>query len=157
MNALLGTNTPAPLRDLALLIARVGVGVVLLSHGLDKLDNGFGATADGFAAMGIPLPELAAAYALVAEIGGGALLTLGLLTPVAGLLVVAQMGGAFWYAHRGTEVMSSAGGWELVGVIGFLALVLASTGAGRFSLDQVVADRFVADRAKPAEASAVAG
>ncbi len=42
-------------------------------------------------------------------------------------------------------------------MIGFLALVLASTGAGRFSLDQLIADRFLGDRAKSAEASAVAG
>ncbi|WP_109507940.1 DoxX family protein [Nocardioides speluncae] len=157
MNALFGTNTPAPLRDVALLIARVGLGVVLISHGLDKVDAGLGATADGFDAMGIPLPDAAAAFAIVAEVGGGALLALGLLTPVAGLLVVAQMAGAFWFAHRGTEVMSSAGGWELVGVIAFLALVLASTGSGRFSLDRLIADRFAGDRARPAEAAAVAG
>ncbi|WP_278257956.1 DoxX family membrane protein [Nocardioides convexus] len=62
--------------------------------------------------MGIPLPAAAAAFALVAEIGGGALLLLGLLTPLAGILVIAQMAGAFWFAHRGTEVMSADGGWE---------------------------------------------
>ena len=69
---------------------------------------------------------------------------LGLLTPVAGLLVVGQMAGAFWFVHRGTEVMASAGGWELVGVIGFLALVLAATGAGRISLDALIGRRAAA-------------
>lgn len=141
MKTLTTPAVPAPLRDVALLVARIGLGVVLLSHGLDKLDQGFGTTADGFAAMGIPAPEAAAAYALVAEIGGGALLIAGLLTPVAGLLVVGQMAGAFWFVHRGTEVMASAGGWELVGVIGFLALVLAATGAGRISLDALLGRR----------------
>ncbi len=141
MHALLGFSTPAALRDIVLLVARLGLGVVLLTHGLDKLESGFGPTADGFAAMGIPMPEVAAGYALVAEIGGGALLIAGLLTPLAGLLVVGQMAGAFWYAHRGTEVLSSAGGWELVGVIGFLALVLAGTGAGRISLDRLIVGR----------------
>lgn len=138
MSTLTALTTPAPLRDVALLVARIGLGVVLLTHGLDKLDQGFGTTADGFAAMGIPAPEAAAAYALVAEIGGGALLIVGLLTPLAGLLVVGQMAGAFWFVHRGTEVLSSSGGWELVGVIGFLALVLAATGAGRISLDALI-------------------
>lgn len=157
MNALLGTNTPAPLRDVALLIARVGLGVVLLSHGLDKLDAGFGATVDNFDSMGIPLPDAAAAFAIVAEIGGGALLALGLLTPVAGALVIGQMAGAFWYVHRGTEVMSAEGGWELVGVIAFLALVLASSGPGRLSLDRLIADRFGGGRTQSAEASTVAG
>lgn len=141
MTTLTALTTPAPLRDAALLVARIGLGVVLLTHGLDKLDQGFGTTADGFAAMGIPAPEAAAAYALVAEIGGGALLIVGLLTPLAGLLVVGQMAGAFWFVHRGTEVLSSSGGWELVGVIGFLALVLAATGAGRISLDALIGRR----------------
>lgn len=140
MNALTAP-TPAPVRDLALLIARIGLGIVLLTHGIDKLRSGFGATADGFDAMGIPLPAAAAAFALVAEIGGGALLVLGLLTPLAGILVIAQMAGAFWFAHRGTEVMSANGGWELVGLIAFLALVIGATGAGRFSLDALIGRR----------------
>ncbi len=144
MNALTAP-TPAPVRDLALLIARVGLGVVLLTHGIEKLRAGFGATTDGFDAMGIPLPAVAAAYALVAEIGGGALLLLGLLTPLAGVLVVGQMAGAYWFAHRGTEVLSAEGGWELVGVIAFLALVLAATGAGRISLDALIGRRSTAD------------
>lgn len=141
MNVLLGHATPAPLRDLALLLARLGLGTVLLAHGLAKLEQGFGATADGFDALGIPLPEAAAAYALAAELGGGVLLVVGLLTPLAGLLVVGQMAGAFWFVHRGTEVMASEGGWELVGVIGLLALAIAATGAGRISADGLLAGR----------------
>lgn len=143
MNALTAP-TPAPVRDLALLVARIGLGVVLLTHGIDKLRAGFGATADGFDAMGIPLPAAAAAFALVAEIGGGALLVLGLLTPLAGILVIAQMAGAFWFAHRGTEVLTANGGWELVGLIAFLALVIGATGAGRFSLDALIGRRTAA-------------
>ncbi|MEV5000362.1 DoxX family protein [Nocardioides sp. LML1-1-1.1] len=143
MNALTAP-TPAPVRDLALLVARIGLGIVLLTHGIDKLRAGFGATADGFDAMGIPLPAAAAGFALVAEIGGGALLVLGLLTPLAGILVIAQMAGAYWFAHRGTEVMSANGGWELVGLIAFLALVIGATGAGRFSLDALIGRRTAA-------------
>lgn len=143
MNALTAP-TPAPVRDLALLVARIGLGIVLLTHGIDKLRAGFGATADGFDAMGIPLPAAAAAFALVAEIGGGALLVLGLLTPLAGILVIAQMAGAFWFAHRGTEVLTANGGWELVGLIAFLALVIGATGAGRFSLDALIGRRTAA-------------
>lgn len=147
MNALTAP-TPAPVRDIALLIARIGLGVVLLAHGIDKLRAGFGATADGFDAMGIPLPAAAAAFALVAEVGGGVLLLLGLLTPLAGILVIAQMAGAFWFAHRGTEVMSADGGWELVGLIAFLALVIGATGAGRYSVDALIGGR----RVEPATA-----
>jgi putative oxidoreductase len=138
MKTFLGFNTPALVRDVVLLATRVLLGVVLIAHGLQKLDQGFGATADGFAAMGIPAAAAAAAFALTAEIGGGALLIVGLLTPVAGVLVALQMAGAFWYAHRGTEILAMNGGWELVAVIGLLGLTLAVTGAGRISLDRLL-------------------
>jgi putative oxidoreductase len=140
VNLLLGKSRPAIVSDLVLLLARIGLGVVLVSHGWQKLnDQGVGATGDGFASMGIPLPDAAAYFATSVELVGGALLVVGLLTPVVGVLVFANMAGAAWYAHRGTEVFASAGGWELVAMIGLLAFALAVTGAGRISLDHVIA------------------
>lgn len=133
--------------DLVLLVARAGLGVVLIAHGLMKWDAGVSGTADGFAAMGIPYPEAAATFAIVAELGGGALLILGALTPLAALLVIGQMAGAFWYAHRGTEVMVDQGGWELVALIGLLALILVVTGAGRLSVDRWLFGRKRSDSA----------
>lgn len=129
------------LRDSLLLLARVGLGLVLVVHGWQKVQQGVGATAEGFAAMGIPAAEAAAVFAMVAEVGGGALIALGLLTPVAGVLVALQMAGAFWFAHRGTAVLVTEGGFELVLVIGLLALVLAVVGAGRFSADHALLAR----------------
>jgi putative oxidoreductase len=130
-------TAPPVAQDVVLLVARVLVGVVLLAHGVPKLTDGLGATADGFATMGIPLPQAAAAFAIAAEVGGAVLLIAGALTPVAGVLVAAQMAGAFWFAHRGLQPLVGEGGWELVGVIGALALVLAVVGPGRFAIDGV--------------------
>lgn len=124
--------------DLALLGARVLLGVVLITHGVQKLRDGVGATAEGFDQMGIPLPEAAAVFAIAAEVGGGALLIIGLFTPIAGLAVVAQMAGAFWFAHRGTELLVTEGGWELVAMIGVGALLVAVVGAGRISADHLL-------------------
>lgn len=128
---------PAAAADVALLLARLLVGVVLIAHGRQKLfeDGGPEGTAAGFSAMGVPAPELSAWFAGGTEIIGGALLILGLLTQVAALVVTGVMAGAAWFAHRGTEVLASEGGWELVGVIGAAALMLLATGPGRFSLD----------------------
>jgi putative oxidoreductase len=139
VKTLLFRPLPTAAQDLALLVARVLLGVVLIAHGWQKLDQqGFGATADGFGAMGIPLPDAAAAFAIAVELIGGALLVLGFLTPLVGVLVAADMAGAFWYVHRGTEVFSSEGGWELVAVLGALGLALACVGAGRISVDGAV-------------------
>lgn len=134
------TATPAVLQDVALLLARLVTGVVLVAHGWQKVStNGLDATGQGFGAMGVPLPDAAATFTAGVELVGGALLLLGLLTPVAGVLVAAVLAGAFWFAHRGTTVFVAEGGWELVAVLGVLGLVLAAVGPGRLSVDALVA------------------
>lgn len=126
-------------QDVVLLAVRLLLGSVLVAHGWQKLDDfGHQGTTSGFTQMGVPNADIAATFAIVAELGAGALLLAGLLTPIAALLVVADMAGAFWYAHRGTEVFVGEGGWELVAVIAAGALALFAFGAGRISLDGIV-------------------
>lgn len=133
---------PPSVRDGALLVARLVLGGVLVAHGWQKvLTNGLGATAEGFAGMGIPLAPVAAAYAGLVELVGGVLLIAGAATALVGVLVVLDMLGAALLVHAGNGVFASDGGWELVGVIGALALVLAAAGAGRFSVDHALAGR----------------
>lgn len=123
-------------RDLVLLIARVGLGVVFIAHGWQKFStNGLDATAAGFEKMGVPAPTLSAYYAAAVELIGGAALVLGVLTTVAGLLLALDMAGAFLFVHMSNGVFVAAGGWELVVVLGLFALALAAVGAGRFSVD----------------------
>lgn len=137
-----GPGKRAALSDLGLLLFRLIVGVVFIAHGWQKLqDNGFGGQADAFEGMGIPAPAVAAAFAIIVELGGGILLLLGLLTPLVGVLLFVQMLGAFIYVHAGMELFVDAGGWELIAVLGFGSLLLAIVGAGRFSLDWLVAGR----------------
>jgi putative oxidoreductase len=133
---------PPSVRAGALLVARLVLGVVLVAHGWQKVfTNGLGATAEGFAGMGIPLAPVAAAYAGLVELVGGVLLIAGAATALVGVLVVLDMLGAALLVHVGNGVFASDGGWELVGVIGALALVLAAVGAGRFSVDHALAAR----------------
>jgi len=135
----LGTRIIHAQRDFALLGARALLGVVLIAHGWQKLNDwGLEGTKAGFAEMGVPNAGPAAAFAIAVELGGGAILLAGLLTPLAALFVVADMAGAFWYAHRGTTVFVGNGGWELVAVIAAGALALVGTGAGRLSIDGIL-------------------
>ena len=120
----------SPLSDIALVTARVVLGVVLVAHGIQKLGRGVGPVADAFAGMGVPLPAVAA----VGTVGGA-------FTPVVALLVALTMVGAGLFAHLGKGIFVSGGGWELVGVIAVGALALAACGAGRFSVDHVIAGR----------------
>ena len=136
------TSLPASVRDAALLVARLVLGVVLVAHGWQKFaEFGLGGTAEAFAGMGIPLAPVAAVFAAVVELVGGALLLVGAATAVAGVLVLLNMLGAALLVHLGNGVFVTDGGWELVGVIGALALVLAAVGAGRFSVDHALAAR----------------
>jgi len=133
---------PPSARDAALLVARLVLGVVLIAHGWQKVFTfGLGGTAQGFAQMGVPLAPVSAAYAGIVELVGGVLILAGAATALVGLLVVLDMLGAALLVHIGNGVMASDGGWELVGVIGALALVLAAVGAGRYSVDHALAGK----------------
>lgn len=127
---------PALVRDLALLVARVLLGVVLIAHGLQKFAEWtIAGTAQAFGQMGVPLPGIAAPVAAVIELVGGVLLLVGAFSAIVGLLVALQMGVAAVIVHVASGVFVGNGGWELVGVIAAAALAIGFAGAGRFSVD----------------------
>jgi hypothetical protein len=88
--------------------------------------------------MGIPLAIVSTSFVTVVEFVGGALLLLGALTRVVVALHILVMIGAAAFVHISHGLFAQDGGWELVGVIAACELVLAATGAGRFSVDHLV-------------------
>jgi len=121
------------------LVGRLMLGVVLFAHGWQKLViKGIGGTYAWFQAMGIPLAIVATSFVTVVEFVGGALLLLGALTRVVVALHILVMIGAAAFVHVSHGLFAQDGGWELVGVIAACELVLAATGAGRFSIDYLV-------------------
>ncbi|WBQ01881.1 DoxX family protein [Kribbella sp. CA-293567] len=135
-------------RDIVLLIARVGLGIVFIAHGWQKFStNGLDKTAAAFDQMGVPAPTLSAYYAAGVELIGGVALVFGALTTVAGVLLALDMAGAFLFVHLSKGVFVANGGWEFVVVLGLFALTLASVGAGRLSVDAAL-NRSTAGRAR---------
>ncbi|ROP44927.1 DoxX family protein [Pseudokineococcus lusitanus] len=133
---------PAPVQDVALLLARLLVGAVLVAHGWDKLaGQGVAATAGFMGSLGVPAPQVAAVAVGVLELVGGLLLVLGAATAVVGLLVVVDMALAAWLVHAENGVFVTDGGWELVGVIAAVSLALAAAGPGRASVDHALLGR----------------
>jgi putative oxidoreductase len=118
--------------DLALLLLRLVLGIVMLVHGVPKLLH-FGGVAQGFAGMGIPAPTLAAAFATIVEVGGGLLMLLGIATDVVGLLFAIDMVGAIMFFHLAKGFSAGSGGWEFPLVLIAMALALALAGPGRYS------------------------
>jgi putative oxidoreductase len=119
--------------DLALLILRLALAAVLLYHGTPKLMN-FGATVSAFQGMGLPVPSLTAAFALLAEVAGGLLILLGVAVDLAGLLVIIDMLGAIALVHWPNGFDFSKGGWEHPFTVLAMALTLALAGPGRLTV-----------------------
>lgn len=138
-------RTTPVLGDVALLLARVAIGFVLLAHGWQKYSEyTLDGTTAAFGDMGVPAPAAAALFATVVEIIGGLALIAGLLTPVAAAANIANLLGALVLVHAGNGVFVENGGYELVlTLIAGLTVVLA-LGSGRFSTDELLARRLPA-------------
>src|SRR3954468_23810029 len=85
-------------------VIRAVVGPLFIGHGTQKLFGWFGghgieATGSAFESMGMKPGKRHATAAGLAETTGGALLTLGLLTPVGATLVSGTMVTAIRKAH----------------------------------------------------------
>ncbi len=95
--------------------------------------------------MGVPAPGLTSALAAVIELVGGIFLLIGAATPWVAVVIALQMLAAYLFAHIGNGVFISNGGFELVGAIAAASLALAAVGAGRFSVDHLLASRRARD------------
>lgn len=127
------------LRDAAILLARVGIGVVFVAHGWQKFFTlGLARVGEQFAGYGIPQPEITAAIVAGVELVAGVALVAGLLTPLAGILLGVDMAGALYFVHATHGPFVTQNGWELVVALGVGALLIAAVGAGRFSTDRVL-------------------
>jgi putative oxidoreductase len=129
--------------DIGMLLLRLTVGLTLGAHGAQKLFGWFGGpgldgTGKGMEMLGFFPGRRHALMAGLAEVGGGLLLALGLMTPVAASIVFAVMLVASVSAHlkRGFFVMN--GGYEYTLVLGLSGLSLAFTGPGLVSLDALL-------------------
>jgi putative oxidoreductase len=141
------THEPAPgvrvTRDLVLLVARIGLGIIMLAHAKLMYDfaGGLGGVGQLFAQMGAPLPALTGPGNVLFEFVGGIMMILGLAVPIVGVLMALNMAGAWILAHPGGLYALDHTGPELVITVGLLSLVLAVIGSGRFGLDHVIVGR----------------
>lgn len=125
--------------DLALLVSRVALGVILIAHGWQKFNEyTLDGTAASFGEMDVPAPAVAAVFVTAVEVLGGAALVLGVLTPVAGVLNMISLLGALVLVHVQNGVFVQNGGFELVLALFAGLAVIALLGAGKFSVDGLI-------------------
>jgi putative oxidoreductase len=122
-----------------LLVLRVGVGGVLVAHGVQKLfgwlgGHGLTGTAAALEQMGFRPGRQSALAAGVGEAGGGALIALGLATPAAGAAAAGTMIPAA-AVHAPKGFFATGGGYEYPALLGLSAAALTLMGPGDWSLD----------------------
>ena len=150
------------LRNSALLIARIGLGAILLLHGTRRWQAGTQAQIDYLNQFETPYAEVAAWGAITFELVGGLCLILGALVPLVGLGVLVQQVLTICYTtwYRGPDLLSTdgtyAGGYEYSVALGLLGLLFAVMGGGVVSLDRVFRRKRPATTAAAYEPSAPA-
>jgi putative oxidoreductase len=123
------------LDDLGKLVLRLGLGALLLLHGLSKLDGGVDWIAGMVAARG--LPGFVAYGVYIGEIVAPALIILGIYARIGGLIAAINMLFVLGLVHlKDLFVLGKSGGWalELQGLYLVGGLVILLIGAGRYSL-----------------------
>jgi putative oxidoreductase len=124
-----------------MLFLRVVVGLLLFGHGAQKLLGWFGGhgprgTAGFFGSLGfrrehaLPMAVLAGASE-----AAGLLFALGFLTPFAALAIASVMVVAVGTVHWRNGLWVTNGGYEFNLVLWTVAIAVAASGPGRFSLD----------------------
>ena len=128
------------LRPVALLLLRVGLGVIFIYNGYPKF---WGRRLEHIDEM-VHINHLPAYFVYIAgvlEIGGGALLIAGLFTRALGLLLAGEMAIAMWKGEQFFQNPLAVDKYELALALGIGAFALATFGAGLISLDGIFFDK----------------
>jgi putative oxidoreductase len=127
-------------KDGVALIGRIALAAIFVLSGLQKLID-FTGTASMIAGAGVPLPTVAAAVAVVIELGGGLAIFAGWMTRVAALaivvflIIVSPIFHNFWTMEGEARMMNQVMFLKNVSMLGGFLLLMAF-GPGRYSVDK---------------------
>jgi len=131
------------IKSLGLLILRLSVGIMLIHHGYEKLDN-IENFADAFIRpLHLPFPVFFSYIAAFSEIVGSWMIIFGLGTLLGALAILGTMSFAIYHA-----IMT--GGFniyllELLVLYWGGAACIVLNGGGKFSIDHLIMRRFAND------------
>lgn len=125
-------------------VLRIIVGIIFMAHGSQKLFGLFGGgglagTAQFMESLGLTPPTLMAALSGGAEFFGGLALVIGLLVRPAALALIGLLLVAIFSVHIGNGLFMANNGYEFaLALLGGAVAVLVE-GAGRASVDRIIA------------------
>jgi len=134
-------STNALRTDLGLAALRLTTGAIFAAHGAQKLFvYGFSGVSGAFGGMHIPAAGITGPLTGLVEFFGGLALVFGLLTRLAGFGLAITMIGAIAFVHLANGFFAPTGFEYPLALLG-ANVALALAGAGRFSLDALIARR----------------
>ncbi|APW37937.1 DoxX family protein [Rhodoferax koreense] len=138
----MASTTPItnPAQDSMALIGRILIAALFIPAGWSKL-MGFAGTVGYITSVGLPLPQVAAAIAVIVELGLGILLLVGYKTRIVALIMAiftvatAVFFHNYWAMPADKVMANQMNFFKNLAIAGGM-LAFASFGAGRFSVDK---------------------
>ncbi len=133
--------------DVGILIVRLAIGLTFAAHGAQKVlgwwgGPGFAGWTGGIVRMGLRPAPLWATISAGVEFLGGLLLALGLLTPIASALLVAQSTYIVVRAHLPRGFWNAKGGIEFPLQLLAGSLLVVAAGPGTLAIDSALSVEF---------------
>ncbi len=129
--------------SVALLILRLMLGLTLFVHGTQKLFGWFDGMGPGgmmqfLDYQGLKPSRFWLTLAILGEMGGGASVALGFLTPLGAAGILAVMFMAAFKTHWKNGFFATKGGFEYPLSMLFVSLAIGIAGPGAYALDTIL-------------------
>lgn len=134
MKTIFSVNRSSENVDIAILLARVAIAVLMLTHGISKITLFAETPVPFMSVMGMGA-EVSLGLAIFAEVGCSVLILLGLGTRVAVIPLIVTMLVAVFMVHGGDPFAKQEMGLHYL----IVYVMLLFTGSGKYSLDRLVA------------------
>lgn len=133
MKTIFSINRSSESVDIAILIARVAIAVLMLTHGISKIALFNEGPVQFMDFMGLGA-EISLALAIFAEIGCSILILLGLGTRIAVIPLIVTMLVAVLIIHGNDPFVKQEMGLHYL----LVYIMLLFTGSGKYSLDKII-------------------
>jgi putative oxidoreductase len=123
---------------------RFATGAVLVPHGIQKIMLGSAVNLAPYIEKqtGLPHPLMWAYFAVFAESVAAICLAIGLLTRLAALIILIEMGTIVFYFQWQFGYFWTAKGYEYALLWSLLCLAILFRGGGRYSVDRLLGKEF---------------